>query len=601
MKYALIIVCAFVFIISAAIVTIPFWLNINDYKEDVAKVIQEKTGMAIKIDGDINLQAIPDLSLKLKKVSVKSNVVGNNKSFLADELLVQIKFLPLFKKMLEVDSFKISNLVVTIVVDEKKELGLIEDTKLIKSEVADSKSEDFNKISLDKISLNVDSEKFYERFLLSNLVVENGSISYVNKQDNVKINIPLFNLNTSIKPGSNKFKLTGKMDIFSDKSKGQISIDGNYFFTGKKIELDDFILNLDNLAIHSNLTADFEGERPLVKIALYAGEINLNDYHPDIFENKKAPIIDKSKLAGLQSDDKQAVDKTLKNSEKKFKLSDLIIYDIYFNFKTSGIIYKDFKIGTAELHSNLVKGILKFNIKEINLYSGLIKSDSIVDFSEIVPTIKNKIEFSNIDLSMLPKDIKYVETIQGNISGDLFLNSSGNNVNTIISNLFGKGKISVADGVVNGVDLLSMVANLSLFTKGINIGNGTKFQEILADYDIKNGIIYNDNFILRSDILNFSGNGKIDLNNLSVDYKLIPQYSQDSAANDKKDLPSLPIVISGNIFHPVFTVEVKSIVQDLIVNPQGGENIVNQLKKDFKDMKGDLKNKSLIDLKKLFD
>ena len=97
----------------------------------------------------------------------------------------------------------------------------------------------------------------------------------------------------------------------------------------------------------------------------------------------------------------------------------------------------------------------------------------------------------------------------------------------------------------------------------------------------------NENLVLKSDIINFAGRGEIDLPKQNIAYKLIPKYSQDFESNEEQKL-SIPILISGHLFKPTIRLEVKSIVQDLLNNPEGGKNLVNQLKRDFKDIKSNL-------------
>jgi hypothetical protein len=76
---------------------------------------------------------------------------------------------------------------------------------------------------------------------------------------------------------------------------------------------------------------------------------------------------------------------------------------------------------------------------------------------------------------------------------------------------------------------------------------------------------------------------------MTINYTLTPKL-----ANENPDKPSanIPVVITGSLFNPSFRLAVKSLVQDLIRNPQGADNLVKQLKNDLKDVKKNITNGS---------
>jgi len=86
-----------------AILIIIFIVDPNDYKPQIANLVEDATGRTLTIEGDIKLTFYPWLGLQLGKVSL-GNAPGFDAPEFAkiDQARVQVKLLPLFKKHLEI-------------------------------------------------------------------------------------------------------------------------------------------------------------------------------------------------------------------------------------------------------------------------------------------------------------------------------------------------------------------------------------------------------------------------------------------------------------------------------------------------------------------
>jgi AsmA protein len=103
MKLLLSLLGGIIALLLIAILIIIFIVDPNDYKPQIANLVENVTGRTLTIEGDIKLTFYPWLGLQLGKVSL-----GNAPSFDApefakiDQARVQVKLLPLFKKHLEI-------------------------------------------------------------------------------------------------------------------------------------------------------------------------------------------------------------------------------------------------------------------------------------------------------------------------------------------------------------------------------------------------------------------------------------------------------------------------------------------------------------------
>ena len=65
-----------VVLVIAAAVTATLLINPNDYKDDIVKVVHDKTGRELQLKGDIKLSLFPWLGLELGQTSLGNAQIG---------------------------------------------------------------------------------------------------------------------------------------------------------------------------------------------------------------------------------------------------------------------------------------------------------------------------------------------------------------------------------------------------------------------------------------------------------------------------------------------------------------------------------------------
>lgn len=98
------------FIVVAAALLIPLFVDPNEHKETIISKVKEATGRDLTINGDIALSIFPWLGLDLGSLQLSNAAGFGEQPFIAlNQAQVRVKLLPLFSKHLVVD---------TIVIDE---------------------------------------------------------------------------------------------------------------------------------------------------------------------------------------------------------------------------------------------------------------------------------------------------------------------------------------------------------------------------------------------------------------------------------------------------------------------------------------------------
>ncbi len=111
MKKTLKVIGIVVALLITLVITIPFFIDLNDYKPQISDAVQEATGRELDIKGDIDLSLFPWIGLALGAVQL-SNAEGFSDAPFAqlERMDIQLKLLPLFKKSIEMKAIVLHGL-----------------------------------------------------------------------------------------------------------------------------------------------------------------------------------------------------------------------------------------------------------------------------------------------------------------------------------------------------------------------------------------------------------------------------------------------------------------------------------------------------------
>ena len=123
------------------------------------------------------------------------------------------------------------------------------------------------------------------------------------------------------------------------------------------------------------------------------------------------------------------------------------------------------------------------------------------------------------------KDVSGRDTVEGTGQLNVNLQAAGKTVGQLKSSLSGRLRVALRDGAVKGINLARSLrdakAALSLQkdqTSQANAGEKTDFSEILASFDIAQGVARNSDLSGKSPFLRLAGSGEIDVGRSTINY-----------------------------------------------------------------------------------
>ncbi len=178
---------------------------------------------------------------------------------------------------------------------------------------------------------------------------------------------------------------------------------------------------------------------------------------------------------------------------------------------------------------NAKDGMIRIDPLSASLYQGTIQSDALVDVKGSSPKSRMAFRIDSVQAGPLVRDLAHQDIIEGNVQGDVRISTVGDQPETIKKNLNGEGELLFRDGAVVGIDIPGMVRNVkSAFTTATTAKPSgerpkTDFSELSAPFTIRNGVVNTSGTELKSPLIRVVTTGNADLVNEVLDLRVDPK------------------------------------------------------------------------------
>ena len=356
-----------------AVIALPFLFPVEDYRDEILELVEEKTGRKVTINGAMNFTLLPNIAVEINDVTV-----GNPKGFVSpyfakiSTLHLRMALFPLLKKKIEVNELLIekADIYLEEISDNKK------NWEFLTTKIDKVSSEKVSKPSKSNFRMNIDSIVIEDTKLTyskadTKIIANSLNINYGNNEAklNSKINFagtdynitlatsntnslfdkvatpisfnvasPLINTKFSgelqgvnMSNGSFDAKLLG---VMSARITGMATIDSSQFTADiRKANFDDVrISSAVGISAKGNLIVNYTSRKPHITADLNIPEINLNKLFP--VKNKKASISFISDAYAAEGWSRDVVDLSalnIVNAKANISIAKLISADRHIN------------------------------------------------------------------------------------------------------------------------------------------------------------------------------------------------------------------------------------------------------------------------------
>lgn len=185
LKYILIAAGALVALLVVAAVLFLALFDPNDFRDDVAKAVKERTGRELVIEGDLDVSLFPWLAIEMGKTQLgNAPGFGNEPFFSFDRARLSVKVMPLLlRREISVGSAELDALSLNLQVKRDgttnwQDLAASDDTGQAAGEEGGAPATlDIASVSVTNANLRYDDAAAGARYLLSNLNIRTGAVT----------------------------------------------------------------------------------------------------------------------------------------------------------------------------------------------------------------------------------------------------------------------------------------------------------------------------------------------------------------------------------------------------------------------------------------
>lgn len=202
----------------------------------------------------------------------------------------------------------------------------------------------------------------------------------------------------------------------------------------------------------------------------------------------------------------------------------------------------------SELQATLTakNGLVELKPVKISLYKGHVESGVKIDARKDTPGFGVSTHLKNVAMGDLMHDLQQDKAyIKGTGNLSLDLNTQGNHISTLKKKLGGTLNLAITDGALRDRKLAAKLEAVIAFLKGrkpAQAGEEIIFEKLTGSAKVNDGVLRNDDLNLITALILAKGQGKVNLGNDTIDYRL----SVALAGKDKnKKRFFVPITLKG--------------------------------------------------------
>jgi len=380
-----------------------------------------------------------------------------------------------------------------------------------------------------------------------------GNLNATNILDNPGINgqirIAPFNLRRFMQQINQPLPVTSDGTVFRS-----LALSSNFSASADNMQLDNLTLALDDSTITGNLTlADLDNNLvpPASTFDLSVTSLNLDRY--------------------LEPEEESSVNSSVGNTP--LPVDTLRNLNLKGQVRIEHLTYSNLNLDNLSLAINASDGELALAPINANLYQGSYTGDIRLSTDGSIPVASLDTRLENIYLAPLLRDFMDASYVSG--TGDIRLNLAGRGEDTatIKRNLNGTGSMALHDGILEGVDVGSVLAQVETMIReqrpaNIVRGERTPFDTFSASVEVQNGIVTTNDLLIESSGFDVSGRGILaNLTNNTINFNLVANVDESPATDERAyDIGgyALPIACTGALAEPSCLPDIQAIIAGAI-------------------------------------
>src|SRR6185503_4276567 len=479
LKYGLIGIVGLLALVIVAALIFAMTFDANRYKPQIERLVQEKTGRTLKLQGPLETAIWPALGAKVAGVTFSER--GSQEQFVAlDNAHVSVGLMALLRGQVVVDRIRISGFKANIV---KNKDGTFNFSDLLKAQAGKPAAE------AEPAKKDEGKGGAPVAFDVAGIEIDKSAVSYRDLQAGKEYSISDFKLTTGRIGENASGELQMHAAVKAPDLDLKLDIGSDY-----KLDLPGESFAFDNLSLkvtgkeETNLKGRFALAKSQTTFDLNIDKLNLDALTP---EKKPAATASSEKPAPAAKPAEDApVDLSgLKdlNADGKLQIGAL---------QAGGM-----KLANMKLEVKAAGGHLRAP-HSASLYEGTL-TGTLDAHADNRVALKQTME--GIAIGPLLRDAAQQDKLEGKGNLSLDVNAAGKSRNAMKRSLAGSAKVDLRDGAIKGIDIGAMLQKARSMlgrqeAQAQASAERTDFSSMTATFDIKNGVAQNDDLDVKAPV-----------------------------------------------------------------------------------------------------
>ncbi|MDH3344108.1 MAG: AsmA family protein, partial [Desulfobacteraceae bacterium] len=256
--------------------------------------------------------------------------------------------------------------------------------------------------------------------------------------------------------------------------------------------------------------------------------------------------------------------------KKKTDYSPLRKLSLDGTVKIGNLKIKNAKIENVHLKLMGKNGVFNLLPITMELYQGDLSGQGRFSVEKDVPGTNVQLTLKGMQAGPLFRDVLKKDFLEGNLKANIDLTMTGDDAEQIKKTLNGNGDLLFKDGAIKGIDLAGMVNNVKA-AFGLAEKSGetlrTDFSELNVPFTVKQGRANTANSTLLSPLIRLTASGTADLVSENLDFRVEPKFVATlKGQGDTQERSGLmvPVLVTGTFTSPKFRPDLEGLLKQKI-------------------------------------
>lgn len=557
LKIFLYLALGLVLLAGVAVAIFAMTFDPNRYKDDIQRLVKERTGRTLELKGPLELAFYPSLGAKVSGVALSEREPKTQ--FLSlDAAHASVALLPLLSGQVIVDRVRLSGL----------------KAQIVKGKDGRFNFQDLIEAPADKPKPQPEPKKPPEAgggpvaFDIAGVSIEGAALTYRDLNTGQEIALADLKLETGriAENAQGKLEFGTSLKRNTPPLEAKLALNGSYSLKPEAVAL-DFTAKLDESTIKG------KAGMTRAKVAAYDFDLNIDRLNLDRYlassEKKKEPAPAKKEEPPSR--------KAEADADAPVDLSGLKGLNAKGRVEIGALQVQGLKLAALKTEIRAAEGRAEVGPHSANLYEGALSGTLTLDGNANRVALKETL--TGIAIGPLLRDFAQQDRVEGKGNLTLDVATAGKSVNALKSALAGTAKVSLRDGAVKGVDIGAIInkARSALGSQSAQAADGkekTDFSELNATFVIKNGVAHNEDLDVKAPLFRVTGAGDIDIGRSTINYvakAAVVATTQGQGGKGRSDVAGLtvPVKLTGSFDAMKYEVDYRGAASELAKSKVG--------------------------------